>query len=185
MKHKRLLNLRLLTVLALQWISYTAFPQNTADPVVSLFKSYASKAIQEKLFLHTDKDLYIAGEIIWFKVYYANGTTHKPMDVSKLAYVEIMNDKNEPVLQAKISLAPGERSGSFYLPASLPTGYYSVRAYTNWMKNFDASYFFEKKLTVVNTLKTAETYSRDSSVVIDFFPEGGNLVNGLCSRVGF
>jgi hypothetical protein len=175
-----------LLVLALQWVSIIVYSQEMAsDPVIDKFKSYTGKTINEKLFLHTDKEFYVAGEIIWFKLYYADGTTHKPMEISKLAYVEMMNDKNEAVVQAKVSLLPGDKAGSFYLPVSLPTGYYAVRAYTNWMKNFDAAYFFEKKITVVNTLKNADRQTIDSSAIIDFFPEGGHLVNGIQSKVGF
>jgi len=84
-------------------------------------------------------------------------------------------------------LEKGTGMGSFYLPAALPTGNYSLRAYTNWMKNFDASLFFEKKITIINTLKAPDASpAKDSSAVVaDFFPEGGNLVSGLTSRVGF
>jgi hypothetical protein len=177
-------------ILALQLVSYAIFSQDIVnDPIVDRFRSYTVKAVQEKLFLHTDKDFYIAGEVIWFKVYYADGTSHQPMEISKLAYVEVLNDKNEPIAQAKISLLPDEKAGSFYLPTSLPTGYYSIRAYTNWMKNFDASGFFERRITVVNTLKNPESTGRSSAdsndYIIDFFPEGGNLVSGIQSKVGF
>lgn len=158
-----------------------------AIPVADQFRSYSQKAIREKLFLHTDKEFYVAGEILWFRIYYVDGATHKPTQLSHLSYVEILNEKNEPVFQAKISLEQGQQSGSFYLPASLATGYYTVRAYTNWMRNFDASLFFEKKIAIVNTLKSSDAPAGADSIITiaDFFPEGGNLVNGIESRVGF
>jgi hypothetical protein len=158
----------------------------TAD-IPAKFKSYSDKAIQEKLFIHSDKELYVAGDILWFKIYYVEGTTLEPMNMSKLAYVEVINSNNEPVQQGKIELENGTGKGSFYLPAALPTGNYSLRAYTNWMKNFDATLFFEKKITIINTLKAPDASPiKDTSVAVaDFFPEGGDLVNGLSSRVGF
>ena len=151
------------------------------------FNAYSSEALQEKLFVHTDKEFYIAGEVLWFRVYYVNGATHHAMQLSKVAYVDVLDEKNDPVLQAKISLKPGEDNGSFYLPVSLNTGIYTLRAYTNWMKNFDDNYFFQKNITIVNTLKNPETTpGKDSSIVqVHFFPEGGNLVSGIKSRVGF
>ena len=45
----------------------------------------------EKLFLHTDKEFYLAGEVVWFKVYCVDVSFHKPMNISKLAYVEILH----------------------------------------------------------------------------------------------
>ncbi|MEI9947075.1 MAG: hypothetical protein WDN26_22985 [Chitinophagaceae bacterium] len=158
------------------------------QPLIARFNSYNSIAVQEKLFLHTDKEFYIAGEILWFRIYYVDGATHRPLHLSKVAYVEIINEKNEPVSQAKISLQPGDSKGSFYLPTLLNTGNYTIRAYTNWMKNFDDGYFFQKKITIVNTLKAPEaTSSRqsDPDIAVSFFPEGGNLVSSLESKVGF
>ena len=155
--------------------------------VVEKLKSYSSKAVQEKLFLHTDKEFYVAGEILWFKIYYTDGAFHQPMELSKVAYAEILNEMNEVVLQEKIALQPGKGKGSFYLPVTLTTGNYSLRAYTRWMKNFDEGYFFEKKITIVNTLKNPEpSAAKDTfQASVDFFPEGGNLVAGIQSKVGF
>jgi hypothetical protein len=165
-----------------------AFSQNgmTAS-IVNKFESYSSKALQEKIFLHTDKDFYVAGEILWFKIYYADGASHKPIDLSKIVYVEIINADGKAELQSKISMEPGQSSGSFYLPITLNSGNYTIRAYTNWMKNFDPAYFFEKKVTIVNTLKNPEPPVRkdSSGVTIDFFPEGGNLVSDIQSKIGF
>ncbi|MEO5562090.1 MAG: hypothetical protein ABIR18_01620 [Chitinophagaceae bacterium] len=170
-----------------QLICCDAFSQqSTNGPIIEKFKSYSNTAIQEKLFLHTDKEFYIAGEIVWFKIYYVDGVSNLPMQMSKLAYAEVLNSNNEPVLQAKISLEEATGKGAFYLPGSLTTGNYSIRAYTNWMKNFDANYFFEKKITVVNTLKTPESSSKDSaSMSLELFPEGGNLVSEIMTKVGF
>jgi hypothetical protein len=155
--------------------------------IVNKFRSYSSKALQEKIFLHTDKDFYIAGEILWFKIYYVDGASHKPLHVSKVAYAEIVNSDGKAELQAKISLEPGQSKGSFYLPVTLNSGNYTIRAYTNWMKNFDRAYFFEKKITIVNTLRNPESPAHKDSagVTINFFPEGGNLVSGIQSKIGF
>ena len=156
--------------------------------VIDKFRSYSGKAYQEKLFLHTDREFYTTGEILWFKIYYVDGAFNKPADLSKVAYVEVLNEMNEPVLQTIASLKRHENNGSLYLPTTLNTGYYTVRAYTSWMRNFDANYFFEKKITVVNTLRAATAVSNKETVapaVIQFFPEGGNLVNNIKSTIGF
>jgi hypothetical protein len=34
-------------------------------------------------------------------------------------------------------------------PFSLNSGNYLFRAYTNWMKNFPADYYFEKQITIL------------------------------------
>ena len=136
------------------FISNTGFCQELADPpVIAKFRSYSARAFQEKLFLHTDKDFYAAGEILWFKIYAVDGTFHRPSELSKIAYIEILNERNEPVLQNMVSLVPGKNNGSFYLPTSLNTGYYTIRAYTSWMKNFGAATFARKPVYIVNPAK--------------------------------
>ena len=149
------------------------------------FISYHQQALQEKLFIHTDKDFYVAGDICWFKVYDVDGLLHKPLSLNKVAYVEILSADRQPVLQCKIALQAGSGNGSFMFPASMNSGNYVLRGYTSWMKNFHADYFFEKSITIVNTLKRPDWQKIESTPAYDvqFFPEGGNLVKGLESKL--
>jgi hypothetical protein len=169
----------------------TTHPAGAQDKVlVSLqedFITYGQASLQEKVFLHTDKDIYLAGEICWYKAYYVDGYFHRPLTVSKLVYVEILDGNHKPALQAKIPLKEGEGYGSFALPLSLVSGKYKLRAYTNWMKNFDPHYFFEKDITIINNRKTTEADSvgKPSVPIIHFFPEGGNLVNAVACSIAF
>ena len=59
--------------------------------VQSSFNQYNLNALQEKLFVHTDKDAYTAGELIWFKIYNVDGVNHQPLSLSKVVYVEILD----------------------------------------------------------------------------------------------
>ena len=79
------------------------------------------------------------------------GTLTKPLPLSNVAYVEVLDQTNKPVLQGKIALDDGTGQGSFLLPVSLASGNYMVRAYTSWMKNFSPEFFFEAPVTIVNT----------------------------------
>lgn len=175
-----------MAVIALSSVSAIAQPPMQAV-VTDRFAEYSKKIIREKLFLHTDREFYVAGELMWFRVYYTEAVTHQPLSLSKIAYVEVLDDKNRAVLQTMVSLQPGADNGSFYLPASLSTGYYTVRAYTSWMKNFETTGFFTKRITVVNTLKNPQETPPDTATGINagFFPEGGHLVANTESRVGF
>ncbi|MEP7251648.1 MAG: hypothetical protein ABI683_04685, partial [Ginsengibacter sp.] len=143
--------------------------------------------IREKMFVRTDKNFYIAGEILWFKIYNVNAATNVPLALSKVAYVELLDSANKRMVQAKIALDNAEGNGSFYLPINLNTGNYKFRAYTNWMKNFGAGYFFETKISVVNVQKiiNALKVANDAKYDIDFFPEGGNLVGNIPAKVAF
>ena len=65
------------------------------------FIQYQLHNLQEKIFVHTDKTAYLAGEIIWFKLYNVDESFNRPMDISKVAYVEIINEDQKAVMQAK------------------------------------------------------------------------------------
>ncbi|HEX3767741.1 MAG TPA: hypothetical protein VHT72_05155, partial [Puia sp.] len=136
---------------------------------------------KEKIYLQTDKPFYISGEILWFKSYVVDASRNKFFPLSKVVYVEVLNRDSKPVIQGKILVHKGTGSGSFFTPLSLPTGAYKIRAYTNWMKNFGADYYFEKNITIVNTMKRSQdtVTQKMASFDIQFFPEGGNLVDGI------
>ncbi len=167
--------------------SITFSQSNTLNSIQSEFKKYGEEHLQEKLFVHTDKNFYLAGEIVWFKLYDVDGTFHKPLNISKVSYVEILDNENKPALQSKIELKDGMGTGSMFLPLSLKSGNYKLRAYTSWMKNFSPDFYFEKNITVINSLKTpaAQTGVQPIDYDVQFFPEGGNLVNDIKSKIGF
>ena len=177
---------KVLLLLAMSAIRLSVFAQQ--QPVINTNDIASGKEpLQEKIFVHTDKDFYVAGEILWFKLYNVDADSLKPLDLSKVAYVEIVNANQKPVLQATVALNNGSGNGSLYLTSALTSGNYIFRAYTNWMKNFGAENYFQKQITVVNTLtQLAKPPVKDSdNYDIGFFPEGGNLVADLESKVGF
>ncbi|WP_052308673.1 hypothetical protein [Solitalea canadensis] len=140
----------------------------------------------EKLFLHSDKSFYLAGELIWFKVYVVDGINHHPSKINKLSYVELLDSKGKAVDQAMIALDKGLGNGSFQLSSSLNSGEYVLRAYTNLMKNGDEDFFYEKRVIIVNTLKSAETATTlKTDYDIQFFAEGGNFIAGVKNKVAY
>lgn len=149
--------------------------------------NYSEKNLQEKIFIHTDKSFYVPGEIMWFKAYVVDAIEHKPIDISKVAYIEILDQNNKAVSQAKIELVNGSGSGSFLIPVSITTGNFTLRAYTRWMRNFSVENYFEKAITIVNTLKTLSAPATPVVTPYDvqFFPEGGNLVRNTESKIAF
>jgi hypothetical protein len=160
--------------------------QQNLNDIQAAFRGYNNSSLTEKVFTHTDKNFYLAGEIIWFKLYVVNGDDNKPIDLSKVAYAEVLDKDQKSVLQGKIALDKGMGSGSLYIPLSFNSGVYRLRAYTNWMKNFDPAYYFEKPITIVNSTRSPGKYTSPArNYDLQFFPEGGNLVQGIQSKMAF
>jgi len=181
----------LLSFLALGGLTTLAHPglaQSEATATLrTRFEAHQTRSLTEKLFVHTDRSTYTTGELMAFRVFCVDGRTHHPLDLSKVAYLELLDKDKKAVLQTKISLSAGAGDGALFLPASLVSGSYLVRAYTNWMKNAGADFFFEKPVTLVNPFRQLGLPVRRDSVAYDlqFFPEGGQLVADLPATVGF
>lgn len=168
------------------WFSSVGQSSNT-DGILQKLNEYTNHHYQEKIFIHTDRSSYIAGEIIWCKVYCVDAMNNHYSTLSKVAYVEVLDKDQQPVLQAKIALQDGTGSGSLLIPANLSSGNFILRSYTNWMKNFDPEFYFHQNLTIINVAKTepGTTEKPGNTYDVQFFPEGGNLVNELKSKVAF
>jgi hypothetical protein len=106
------------------------------------------ETFRERLHLHTDKDLYLAGELVWLKAV-ATDDTGRPAHLSKVGYVELL-DESSPQVQIKLELENGIGEGSFFLPPTLPTGHYRLVAYTRYMRNEGEAVYYDRLLPVIN-----------------------------------
>src|SRR5438046_469319 len=100
-------------------LSQASHAQNELAEVQQQLAAYTKTQLPEKLFVHTDKNVYVAGEIIWFKIYAVDGIANKPSAISKVAYVELLDRSSTPVSRAKIALGEKGGNGSIQLPFGL------------------------------------------------------------------
>lgn len=164
--------------------------QKPADPkTIKLFF--------EKAYLQTDRTYYSAGEDIWFSAYLVNAKGTSLTSSSSNLYVELVNPGAAVLDKKIIRLEKGLGRGDFRLD-SIPSGWYNIRAYTNWMRNFGNDFVFQKSIYITNHLNENATYATRNAEKkpvglakpghqksVAFFPEGGSLVAGLNSLVAF
>ncbi len=177
---------RILLFLIFLYAMSAGAQQNFLAEMSARFHQYQQHHFQEKVYLHTDKNFYVTGDILWFRAYTTDAAGNQPLFLSKVVYTELLDAAHKPVLQATISMEDGG-SGSFQLPLSLQTGVYTLRSYTSWMKNFSPEFFFTKAISVVNPLQSAgsEMPLISNNLHVEHFPEGGQMVNGLPSKLVF
>ncbi|MGE9314487.1 hypothetical protein ACLOAU_22720 [Niabella sp. CJ426] len=139
----------------------------------------------EKVFVHTDKNDYIAGEILWFRPYLIKEAPDSTHNYNHIIYAELINGQGTPVLQSKIALKDASTGGNFYLPTDLATGVYTLVAYTTDMKNVGPPSFFKKRILITNTLNAPlQPTLEKPEILLQFFPEGGPLIQNTTSRIG-
>lgn len=178
----------IISVLFLVLLSFTS-SNNPLERIIAGFDRYLEELPQEKVYLHFDRPYYAAGEKIWFKAYLTAGAFHSPSSLSNTIYVELVDEQGKLMKQHKLFSINGSAAGDFALPDSLKSGNYLVRAYTQWMKNFDQDYFFHQSMKIWNPdnniSQASSKVNNEEQLNVSFYPEGGDMVNGIPSKVAF
>lgn len=117
------------------------------------FQKYCKEVPRQEIFVHTDRETFIAGEDLWFNIYLFDRKTSKLQVDEKIAYIEILNAENRPVVQKRILLENGTGPGQISLPDTLSSGTYTLRAYSSHMKNFMPENCYMEELTIFNAFR--------------------------------
>ena len=202
MKNKRILFLLSFCLsLAIAW--------GEIPPAKVIFQQYMNQAQtfannfpREKAYLHFDNTSYYVGDTIWFKAYVTLAEQQIFSQISRPLYVELVDQTGHIADKQIIKLTQGEGNGQFVLPRSMLSGYYEVRAYTRWMLAFNEPQYFSRTFPIYQLAnsdkleRSITTYELSSSMEnrpsetkeklsVRFFPEGGQLVEGVTSQVAF
>lgn len=203
----------------------TATP-GAADSLLSYMRHamlMARATPPEKVYLHLDNTGYFKGERIWMKAYVtqaqpnrAGVATYVPSTLSRVLYVELLNPTGDVVARRKLAVEHGEAEGDILLDSILGTGFYELRAFTRYMRNWGDGQEFSRVIPIFRRPEREGDYSNptidqtsrrhrlpnmrskagegdaagtaregDGDLTLRFFPEGGDLVVGLPSRVAY
>jgi hypothetical protein len=157
----------------------------SAQKIDSALNMLATQDPREKIYIQYDKEYYVAGETIWFKVYlYSDG---KPGGMSSNLYIKFTDSKGQVILNKQYPVLGAVARGNIDIPDSLSQGNYYIRAFTTGMLNYDEAFIYTKNIFVLNpsVMKIARVPEESKQVSLQFFPESGNLVAGILTVVGF
>lgn len=178
-------------------------------PAKAVFQQYMNQAQtfannypREKAYLHFDNTSYYVGDTIWFKAYVTLAERQAFSQISRPLYVELVDQAGHIADKQIVKLTQGEGNGQFVLPRSMLSGYYEVRAYTRWMLAFNEPQYFsrtfpiyqlsnsdklERSITTYELSRSMENrpLETEERLNVRFFPEGGQLVEGVTSQVAF
>lgn len=173
--------------------SFVVFNRNNfTDLVQEKLQNYSTQEWPEKVYVQTDKPYYSIDENIWFTAYLVNGITHTKSTKSWVVYVELINDRDSILGKKKLFINDISAAGDFKIGKDWKEGKYLLRAYTNYMRNGDPNYFFQKEISIwaldkkeeparlENTLQEATISEKPD---LNFYPEGGYLVENVTSKV--
>jgi len=158
--------------------------QLNADSLKSWHRSFN---YNEKVDVTVNSKFLLVGESLLFNIQCSNSSTGYISDLSAIAYIELVNEEAIPIFQTRVELKNGYGSGDFFLPSTLRTGNYTLIAYTNWMRNFSIDGFYTSNITIINPFKKPDyAFTKNKQeVIIEFFPEGGNILAGTLNTIGY
>jgi hypothetical protein len=179
----------MLITLLLAFFGLTASAQTDSAFLLKATRSltdYIAVNPIEKVYLHLDRPAYYPGDTIWFKAYTVVGDRHQLSAMSGVLYCELVNGNDSVVVRHTLRITAGITWGDFAISRAYKPGNYHVRAYTSWMRNAGPDYFFNQRVKVLGSdlpnVRSSGTKA-DEKPDVQFFPEGGELVTGLRSKV--
>ncbi|CAN5283169.1 hypothetical protein BH09BAC1_BH09BAC1_14660 [soil metagenome] len=168
-------------------------PKNSTRTLLKELKrrleAFNSQFPAERVYAQTDRTDYVPGQTLWFSAYLLNESNLKPSMISGIIKTELLNANGEPVALKEWIVTNGRVAGDIQIPQGLASGTYIFRAYTAWQHYLAGSKIFEAPIVVQQPGQTLRL--QDAGIVtgtplaMEFFPEGGDLVVGLQSRVAF
>ena len=133
----------------------SAFSQRKSQAELLKFTNRADSLVNrypaEKIYIQFDKPDYALGDTIWLKAYLFNAPSLLLSAQSGILHIDIANDSNKVVKQYLLPVVNGITWGNIGLDKKdfLP-GNYTLRAYTNWSRNFGDETFFYKRFSVLS-----------------------------------
>ncbi len=144
--------------------------------LISFSTFYVEKAPLEKIYTQTDRPFYFPGETIWFKSYITT-SDNTISGMSDIMIAELISPKGITVKTIRLSTENGYAYGDFHIDPNWLGGMYTLKTYTNWMRNFGEDAFFTKKITIQKVVKPnvllslkfeKEGYGKASEVMANF-----------------
>ncbi|WP_445384718.1 hypothetical protein ACT6NV_12185 [Robiginitalea sp. IMCC44478] len=153
---------------------YEDLQQNELDSLITW---------QEHILVHLDKPVCNPGDPLFFKAYTLTGPNRVRATLSKVLKMELLNSDNQIVSTQYHKIEDGMASGTFEVPRKLKEGKYTLRAYTRWLENYGAEFYFNTSILLGDSGTNLPKESESSAITVEFYPEGGNLVSGFENRL--
>ncbi|WEK20033.1 MAG: hypothetical protein P0Y49_02555 [Candidatus Pedobacter colombiensis] len=136
-------------LLQISTVSAQSEAREAVQEILGRMNKSAETNAMEKIYLHMDKPYYAPGDTLWLKTYLFDAGYLSPAKKSGIVYVEIADDRNQVVKRIMISIFMGLGIGNIPLIRDdFQQGAYTIRAYSNWMRNFDEHYIFKKQFYI-------------------------------------
>jgi len=103
-------------------MGFTFIENDMINQIVVRLMEFSKKNYQEKVYVHTDSDLYYSGDVIWLNTRLLDAQSHTPSMLSKVAHIKLFDSNNKELYHKKIRIKEGAGYADILLSDSLSTG---------------------------------------------------------------
>ncbi len=129
----------------------------------------------ESVILFSDRNLYIAGEPIYFSAFLLRGEEMADTLQSRVLYCELITPEGGRISAGKFLVEDSHASGSLTLPGDMMTGTYYLRAYTRFMRNYGPGYYPYIGIKIISPQRNEVQEANHGTEVKESLTDGDNL----------
>lgn len=154
---------------------------NDINQIHKKFDYFDTQLPSNKIFLSTDKHLYLGSDTVFYQAFLINSKTNLLEKRNVIGHVALLSKDDKIIEQAVIKVTNGIGSGYFIPKRTIQTDEYVIVAYTEAMKNFSSDFYFNKKILLFNGCVANDP--NKNGINVEFFAEGGNFVEGVNNKI--
>lgn len=107
----------------------------------------------DKVFLHTDRNMYYPGDTIFFQTWVEDRFTQRFETASLSAWTLLLDPAGRVTDSARFRIDHSQAPGWLVIPADSKPGWYRMEAFTSLMQNYEPSYAFSQWIRVDEMMK--------------------------------
>jgi hypothetical protein len=140
---------------------------------------------EENIYIHLNKSVFLPNEDIGFTAYVIDKKSRKASFYTTNLYCQLLDENDVVVKEKLLKVNLGTANDVFRIDSLVGSGNFKIKAFTNWMRNFERQEHAAAPLKVVDTSQvTRQERKADTGYDLQLLPEGGHAVNGVFIKVG-
>ena len=157
------------------------------DSINSNFQDHL-RIPEENIYLHVNKSIYTINEDIGFTAYVLETKSQLPSINTRNIYCQLIDRKNKIIKEELLLVKQGVANYKFTIDSLVPPGDYTLKAFTNWMRNFEEPQYSMVPIKVLdlsgNLPNTFLNNVKSNKYDLQLLPEGGHAVDEVFIKVG-
>lgn len=148
--------------------------------VISQERNFHGPLFTETVWITTDRQIYLPGDNIPFSAIVLESDSWLPSGLSRVLRVELLDSAGNRISGGEYLLEESRTSNFITVPAGAASGWYYLRAYTNWMRNRpDLTQSYLPLKIISPAMASSKPADTDNSRIITITPENRGLIPGI------